>query len=86
MDEICHARYLTLTDNTAEQTMRPVAIGRKNFLRVGSERGSEAAKTFSDLIQPCKTRAINFQDYLICLLTNLPMASMDSINQPLPNN
>jgi transposase len=77
--------YLTLTNNIAEQTMRPIAIGRKNYLFVGSERGGEAAAIFYSLIQTCKSYDINAQDYLTFVLENLPSTSNDNIDQLLPS-
>lgn len=77
--------YLTLTNNTTEQTMRIVAIGRKNFLFVGSERGGEAAAIFYSLIQTCKSHDINVQECLTNLLTQLPVTSKDDIDQLLPS-
>ena len=39
--------------------MRPVALGRKNWIFVGSERGGRAAALFMGLIQSCKDGEIN---------------------------
>ena len=77
--------YLTSTNNTAEQTMRPIAIGRKNYLFVGSERGGEAAAIFYSLIQTCKSYEINVQGYLTYMLTQLPKTSKNNVDQLLPN-
>ena len=38
---------LELDNNTAEQAMRPVAIGRKNYLLVGSQAGGRAGRLLS---------------------------------------
>lgn len=78
--------YLTSTNNTAEQTMRPIAIGRKNYLFVGSERGGEAAAIFYSLIQTCKSHEINVQDYLTTVLTRLPMTPKKELGLLLPSN
>ncbi len=52
----------------------PVALGRKNWLFVGSERGGHAAALYMSLIQSCKNCDINPWEYLndmlrrICLI------------------
>ena len=47
--------FLKPDNNKAEQHIRSVAVGRKNFLFVGSDRGGKAAATFYSLVESCKT-------------------------------
>jgi transposase len=51
-------------DNTAENAIRPLALGRKNWLFAGSERGGQAAALFYSLIQSCKACDVNPWEYL----------------------
>ena len=44
--------------------MRKVAIGRKNFMFVGSETGGHTAAVFYSLLETCSRLGINPQDYL----------------------
>lgn len=53
-----------LDNNCAERAIRPLAIGRKNWLFVGSEGGAEAAAIAFSLIQTCRSLNINPRDYL----------------------
>jgi len=46
-------------NNLAENAVRPVAVGRKNWLFVGSERGGRAATLFMGLVKSCKDCNIN---------------------------
>jgi transposase len=38
-----HYGFLKLDNNTAERSMRPIALGRKNYLFMGSEGGGKSA-------------------------------------------
>lgn len=53
-----------IDNNSIEQTMRPIAVGRKNFLFVGSENGGKTAATLYSLITSCKRLHINPWEYL----------------------
>ena len=63
--------YLELDNNYAEQCMRPVAIGRKSFLFVGSERGGRAAAIYYSLMESCKVNKVNPLTYMTYLLGNV---------------
>lgn len=43
-----------LHNNSCENAIRPVAVGRKNWLFAGSERGGRAAATIYSLIESCR--------------------------------
>ncbi|MDH5217202.1 MAG: IS66 family transposase, partial [Gammaproteobacteria bacterium] len=66
------AGHLLPDNNTAEQHIRPVALGRKNYLFVGSDRGGHAAAMFYSLMATCKIYGINPYEYLVDVLTRLP--------------
>ena len=52
-------------DNGAsERAIRPLAIGRKNWMFVGSKNGGEATAIWLSLIQTCRSMDINPQAYL----------------------
>ena len=58
--------------NVVERCMRPVAVGRKAWLFVGSDRGGQAAATALSLIESCKLNGIEPYAYLKDVLTRLP--------------
>lgn len=64
--------FLDIDNNFAEQQIRPFAVGRKNWLFMGNERGGEAAATFFTLISSAKANDLNTYAYLRCLMTELP--------------
>ena len=53
-----------LDNNPAERAIRPLAIGRKNWLFLGSEESGEAAAALLSLVQTCRALNINPRTYL----------------------
>jgi hypothetical protein len=63
--------FLEMDNNTAERCMRPIALGRKNFLFVGSERAGHAAAIWYTLTESCKLNKVNPLTYITYLLENV---------------
>ena len=55
---------LEIDNNTAERAMKPVAIGRKNFLFVGASGGGKAAAIAYTLIETVKMNGVDPQAWL----------------------
>lgn len=53
-----------IDNNPAENAQRPIAVGRKNHLFMGSEGGGVMAATFYTLIQSCRLNNLNAVAYL----------------------
>lgn len=73
-DALCRytdAGYLEPDNNYAEQCLRPVALGRKNFLFVGSERAGHAAAIYYSLVESCKVNKVNPLTYLTYVLSHV---------------
>lgn len=76
---------LPLTNNAAERTMRPIALGRGNWLFAGSVRGGKAAATVLSFIESCKLHQKNPYTYLRDVLTRLPSAKARDLDALLPD-
>jgi transposase len=63
---------LVLSNNAAERALRKAALGRKNFLFVGNERGGEAAAIYYSLIETAKANGIDPGQWLLNVLRELP--------------
>ena len=77
------AGHLEASNNYAERCMRPVAVGRKAFLFVGSERAGHAAAIYYSLVESCKANQVNPLTYLTYVLRN---ARDKSVTLPTPDD
>lgn len=75
-----------LDNNTAERALRPIAIGRKNWLFVGSEDGGEASAVIFSLVQTCRGLEINPRDYLEDVMRRLLDHSANKLYELLPDH
>jgi transposase len=62
---------LPLDNNLVENTIRPVALGRKNWLFAGSPEGAKRLATFYSLVVTCKLNGINPYEYFVYVLPKL---------------
>lgn len=76
---------LPLDNNAAERALRPIALGRKNWLFAGSVRGGEAAAIALSFIESAKLHGLNPHAYLRDVLTRLPAAKAADLDSLLPN-
>jgi len=63
---------LPFTNNVSERELRRQAVGRKNWLFVGSEDGAEAKTVFTSLLASCQMHGIEPYGYLLDLFCLLP--------------
>jgi len=77
---------LEIDNNLCERAMRPIAIGRKNWLFAGSERGGRAAAIAYSLIQTCVFHDIEPFAYLADILKRLPSHQINRVSELLPFN
>ena len=75
---------LEIDNNTAERGMRAVALGRKNYLFVGSKAGGKAAAIAYTLIETAKLNGVDPQAWLADTLARLPEHKITRINELLP--
>ena len=74
-----------LDNNVAERALRPLTIGRKNWLFVGSEDGGKASATLLSLVQTCRNLNINPQEYLEDVLRRIMGHPAQQIKELLPD-
>lgn len=75
-----------LDNNVCERAVRPLAIGRKNWLFVGNHDGGEAAAIALSLIQTCRGLNINPRIYLEDVMKRLMSHNSQKIAELLPDN
>lgn len=80
------AGRIEIDNNIAERAMRPIALGRKNYLFAGSDRGGKIAASFYSLIETCKLNNINPQEYFCDVLNRINDHPINKIHELLPQN
>ena len=75
---------LELSNNLAENSMRPIAIGRRNWTHLGSaEAGPKVAAIFS-IVESCRRLGLPIRNYLAAVLPGLANRSIQSLAQLTP--
>ena len=70
---------IELSNNLAENSMRPVALGRKNWLHVGSaQSGPKVAAIFS-VIESCRRLGVPVKDYLLAVLPGIARRKLSEV-------
>lgn len=75
---------LEMTNNAAERAIRPLALGRKNWLFAGSDAGGQRAAAIYTLIETAKLNGIEPQVYLTNVLTRIADHSVNRVDELLP--
>lgn len=70
---------LQIDNNDVEREVRPLTLGRKNYLFFGGERGGQFAATFYTLIANCRVEKIDAFEYLRDVLSRVPTSSAAAI-------
>ena len=76
--------FLELDNNTAENAVRPVAVGRKNYLFMGSEAGGKSAAIAYTLIETAKMNNVNPEAWLAWVLERIQDHPANRIHDLLP--
>ena len=80
-----HGR-VPIDNNACERAIRPIAIGRKNWLFAGSMRGGRAAATVFTLVESCRIVGVDPVDYLADVLVRVSSHPANRIEELLPEN
>jgi transposase len=78
-------RYL-IDNNRIENTIRPLAIGRKNYLFAGSDRGARHAALMYSLLGTCKLHSVEPFAYLRDVISRISDYRTSMLPELLPQN
>jgi transposase len=76
---------LQIDNNLVENAMRPVALGRKNYLFAGSNEGGKLLALFYSLLETCKKQELNPLEYLHDILERMPSTKTSELRSLLPD-
>ena len=76
---------LEIDNNLVENQIRPVALGRKNYLFAGSQKGAERAAMFYSLLASCAQNNVDPFTWLHDVMLRLPTHPINKIDQLLPH-
>lgn len=79
------AGFLAIDNNVAEREMKRIAIGRKNWLTVGSPRGGQTAAVLCSFTSTCLRLGVEPWAYLRDVLDRLPSHPAERLVELLPD-
>jgi transposase len=75
---------LELSNNLAENSMRPVALGRKNWIHVGSQQAGPKVAAILSIVETCRRMKIPIRDYLAAVLPGIAEVSIHRLADLTP--
>jgi hypothetical protein len=75
---------LELSNNLAENSMRPVALGRRNWTHIGHEKAGPRVAAILSIVETCRRLKIPVRDYLAAVLPGLANSSIQKLPELTP--
>src|SRR5207237_5912868 len=76
---------LNIDNNPVENSIRPIAVGRKNYLFAGSHEAAQRSAMLYSLLGTCKLHCINPSVWLTDVLKRISSHPINKIEELLPN-
>src|SRR5208337_2917593 len=76
---------LELSNNLAENSMRPVALGRKNWIHVGSQQAGPKVAAILSIVESCRRLKIPIREYLAAVVPGLADISIRRLAELTPS-
>lgn len=75
-----------LSNNLAENSMRPIAVGRKNWLHVGSAKAGPKVAAILSIVESCRRLRVPVREYLLDILPGLDGRKLSEVARLTPAN
>ena len=75
---------LELSNNLAENSMRPIALGRKNWIHLGSKQAGPKVAAIISIVETCRRMKVPARDYLAAILPGLADTSVQHLAEFTP--
>ena len=76
---------LEIDNNNIENAIRPLALGRKNYLFAGSHAAAENIAMYYSFFGTCKKHNVNPRKWLVYVLNNINQTKISELHTLLPN-
>jgi transposase len=86
LDALLDDSKVRLDNNLAENALRIIALGRKNFLFVGDEEGGTNLATLQTVVSTCIANGVNPEAYISDVLLRVADTPCSQIDTLLPGN
>jgi len=80
------AGRVEIDNNLIENSIRPTAVGKKNWLFIGSEDAGKKSAILYTIVESCRRQGIDPQAYLRDVLTRIPRYTNQKISELTPEN
>jgi transposase len=84
LDRCFEYEEVELSNNLAENSMRPVAVGRKNWLHIGSVQAGPKVAAILSIVESCRRLGIAVKEYLASVLPGLNGRKMRDVDALTP--
>lgn len=73
-----------LSNNVAENSMRPVTLGRKNWLHLGSAKSGPKVAAILSVVESCRRLGVPVKEYLLAVLPGMSARKVIKVAQLTP--
>jgi transposase len=77
---------LEIDNNPVENAIRPIALGRKNYLFAGSHESAQRIAMIYSLLGTCKAHGVDPLQWLTFVLKEIPNRNVNNLEDLLPQN
>ena len=76
---------LELSNNLAENSMRPAVLGRKNWIHVGSVSAGPKVAAILSVVESCRRMGIPVRQYLLSVLPGMGDRKVSEVDELTPS-
>lgn len=86
MIRYCEDGLLEISNNLVENALRGVALGRRNWMFVGSIKGGDASALFYSLAETCRLNGVELEAWFTDIIARIGNHPINRIDELLPWN
>ncbi|WP_309141230.1 transposase domain-containing protein [Novosphingobium sp. G106] len=84
MIRYCDDGLLEISNNLVENALRGVALGRRNWMFVGSTKGGDASALFYSLVETCRLNGVETERWFTDVIERIGNHPINRIDELLP--